>query len=208
MRKPQFSKSSERIPVLPFVLKTTNSSSNSWNHFYLLVVLLHDYMFSYMNLYWKLVALEVMIYCKYLDKVWMWFPGTHWILDHGLGRRRVGGYVTRGTIRITPITSGSRIRSVAANVPVGWVVIPWRLVSVAAVGWISVSWVHRDDTEKHKPPGSWREFWLLQFNIEQHKCPWKDLLIKKQYRHPTLKPLHVLNLLLVCLISRRWSHIS
>lgn len=76
----------------------------------------------------------------YLDKIGMWFPRTHRILNHCLRRLRGCRHVrmTWGTICITPITTGSWVRWIAASIPICWVVIPGPLARVIAIRWVSM----------------------------------------------------------------------
>lgn len=91
---------------------------------------------------WKqLVA--ALIFGNYLDEIGMRFPRTHRILNHCLRRWRVCRHVrmTWGTICITPITTGSWVRWIAASIPICWVVIPGPLARVIAIRWKSMCWV-------------------------------------------------------------------
>ncbi len=92
---------------------------------------------------WKLKAIMrdlKLSVLYYLDEIGMRFPRTHRILNHCLRRWRVCRHVrmTWGTICITPITTGSWVRWIAASIPICWVVIPGPLARVIAIRRISM----------------------------------------------------------------------
>lgn len=88
----------------------------------------------------KQVTLATFIIGNYLDEIGMWFPRTHRILNHCLRRWRVCRHVrmTWGTICITPITTVSWVRWIAASITICWVVIPGSLARVIAIRWKSM----------------------------------------------------------------------